>query len=119
MREKGIEVSQTGAANYYAELREAGVVDFTGWNAEGEPEFVVTPMGEEVFCPECGAVAADASDHIVQSAAVLECGKCGTSWHAHISATDALRAFEEAAHRLADEDPSPAKLPSPDTPHTE
>jgi hypothetical protein len=119
MREEGIEVSQTGAANYYAELREAGVVDFTGWDAEGNPEFVVTPMGEEVFCPECGAIAADATDHMVQSAVVLECERCGTSWHAHTSAIDALSAFEDAAYRLADEDASPAKLPSPDTPRPE
>lgn len=119
MREEGIEVSQMGAANYYAELRDAGVVEFTGWNAEGEPEFTVTPMGEQVFCPDCTAIAASASDHIVQSAVVFECERCGTSWDAPASALAALRAFEEAAHRLADEDLPSAELPPPDTPHTE
>jgi hypothetical protein len=119
MREEGIEVSQSGAANYYAELRDAGVVEFAGWDEEGEPEFVVTPMGRQAFCPQCAAIAASTSDHMVQSAVVLECERCGTSWDAPASAIVALRAFGDAAHRLAAEDPPPAKLPSPDTPDTE
>jgi hypothetical protein len=119
MRERGVEVSQSGAAGFYAELRDAGVVEFAGWDGEGEPEFDVTPMGEEIFCPKCATVAAGASDHhIVKSTAVLQCSECGTSWYANASAIDALRAFGNAKHRLVGEEP-PATLPSPHTPDTE
>lgn len=89
--EDGVALSRADAAKWYASLRDAGIVHFTSWDIEGEPQFALTPTGNQVFCPECGAPAAAVLEFLTDEW-VLECRDCEALWPAD---ADAVRAFEE------------------------
>ena len=89
-REDGVELSKTDVANWYAELRDARIVTFRGWDMEGEPQFSLTPTGKQIFCSECGVPATSVSEFLADEW-VLECSECEAAWP---TGEDGLRAFE-------------------------
>lgn len=102
-REDGVELSSEGAAAWYADLRDAGIVHFTGWDREGEPQFVLTPTGGQLFCPECGVPATSVSAFCPDEW-VLECSECEAAWP---TGEDGLRAFEAFVEASVPISPSP------------
>jgi hypothetical protein len=89
-REDGVELSREDAAEWYAGLRDGGIVTFRGWNTEGEPQFALTSIGKQVFCPACSAPAASVLE-FVGGEWVLECSECEALWPTD---EDGVRAFE-------------------------
>jgi hypothetical protein len=98
-REDGVELSREDAAKWYGGLRDAGILQFVGWDAEGEPQFSLTLTGKQIFCPECGAPAASVSEFLADEW-VLECSECEAAWPADADVVRAFEAFAEASHRL-------------------
>lgn len=100
-RDDGVELSEADVAEWYADLRDAGIVHFVRWDTEGEPQFALTPTGGQVFCPECTAPAGSVLEFIVGEW-VLECSECEAAWSTD---ADGLRAFEnfvEASRDILD-----------------
>lgn len=91
-REDGVELSEVDVAEWYADLRDAGIVQFLTWDTKGEPQFALTPTGSQVFCPECAAPAASVLEFIIGEW-VLECSECEAAWSTD---EDGLRAFEDS-----------------------
>jgi len=102
-REDGVELSRADGAEWYAGLRDAGLVQFRGWDIDGDPEFALTPTGEQVFCPECAAPAASVLEFLADEW-VLECSGCEALWPADADAVRAFEAFAEASQRLVSPD---------------
>lgn len=98
-REDGVELSRQDAAEWYAGLQDAGLVQFGGWDTEGEPQFALTPTGKQVFCPACAAPAASVSE-LLTDEWVLECSDCEALWPADADAVQAFEAFAEASQGL-------------------
>jgi hypothetical protein len=99
----GVELSETDVANWYAELRDARIVTFRGWDMEGEPQFALTPTGNQIFCPECAAPATSVSQFLADEW-VLECSECEAVWPTD---EDGLRAFEAFVEASLPISPSP------------
>jgi hypothetical protein len=99
-REDGVELSEADIANWYAELRAARIVSFRGWDADGEPQFALTPTGEQVFCPQCAAPACSASDFLGDEWG-LECSDCEALWPVGKDGLRAFEAFVEASLPIA------------------
>ncbi|HET7323325.1 MAG TPA: hypothetical protein VFJ06_03240 [Halococcus sp.] len=95
-REDGVELSETGVANWYAGLRDTEIVVFRGWDAEGEPQFALTATGKQIFCPECAAPATSVSQFLADEW-VLECSECKAAWPTDEDGLRAYEAFVEAS----------------------
>ena len=99
----GVELSETDVANWYAELRDARIVAFRGWDIDGEPQFALTPTGKQMFCPECAAPATSVSEFLADEW-VLECSECKAAWPTGEGGLRAFEAFVEASVPIS---PSP------------
>jgi hypothetical protein len=102
-REDGVKLSRGDAAEWYADLRDAGIITFRGWDVEGEPQFALTPTGNQLFCPECGVPATSVSEFLADEW-VLECSECEALWPTD---EDGLRAFEAFVEASVPISPSP------------
>ena len=99
-RDDGVELSEADVANWYAELRDARIVTFRGWDMEGDPQFSLTPTGKQLFCPKCAAPAASVLEFLADEW-VLECGECEAAWPTSEDGLHAFEAFVEASLPIA------------------
>lgn len=98
-REDGVELSREDAANWYVRLRDAEILQFIGWDANGEPQFALTTTGKQVFCPECAAPATSVLEFLAGEW-VLECSECEALWPADAEGVRAFEGFVEASQDI-------------------